>query len=71
MPAASSPSITASPPRGLHALQIEINRALYMDERRFARAPAFDALADDMVALRDGLAALPLHYLETFGAAAE
>ena len=35
MPAASSPSITAIPAAGLHAIQLEINRALYMDERRY------------------------------------
>lgn len=29
---------------GVHVLQIEINRALYLDERRIARIPAFDAL---------------------------
>ena len=29
-----------NPAAGLHAIQIEINRALYMDERRFERSPA-------------------------------
>ena len=29
------------PGDGVHALQIEINRALYMDERRIARLPSF------------------------------
>lgn len=33
------------PKRGVHALQIEINRALYMDERRFGRLAGFDGLA--------------------------
>jgi N-formylglutamate amidohydrolase len=60
-----------NPAAGLHVIQVEINRALYMDEKRFSILPAFDSLAADMVALRDALAALPLHYLETFGAAAE
>ena len=71
MPAASSPSTTAIRPAGFHALQIEINRALYMDERDFALLPAFDRLKQDLVALRDALAALPFHYLDAFRLAAE
>jgi N-formylglutamate amidohydrolase len=39
------------PREGVHALQIEINRALYMDERQLARAPGFAALARDMTEL--------------------
>ena len=38
MPAASSPSITGGRARGLHALQIEINRGLYMNERTFQKS---------------------------------
>ena len=34
------------PSDGLHALQIEINRALYMDETAIARAPGFPVLAE-------------------------
>ena len=33
------------PAAGCHALQIEINRALYMDERSFEPAPGFAELA--------------------------
>lgn len=33
------------PALGRHALQIEINRALYMDERTLSRSPGFDGLA--------------------------
>lgn len=33
------------PREGIHALQIEINRALYMDERRIAPLAEFDAVA--------------------------
>jgi N-formylglutamate amidohydrolase len=33
---------------GNHALQIELNRALYMDERTFDRKPAFATLARDL-----------------------
>ena len=31
-----------------HALQIEINRALYMDERSYCRKPRFPRLVEDM-----------------------
>jgi N-formylglutamate amidohydrolase len=37
------------PALGRHALQIEINRALYMDERSMAKKPAFPVLADDLI----------------------
>ncbi len=40
-----------APRRGRHALQIEINRALYMDEPRFERKPGFDRLTAEMTAL--------------------
>jgi N-formylglutamate amidohydrolase len=33
------------PVRGLHALQIEINRALYVDEMTLARRPEFPMVA--------------------------
>ncbi|HEX8665127.1 MAG TPA: N-formylglutamate amidohydrolase [Beijerinckiaceae bacterium] len=41
------------PALGRHALQIEINRALYMDERSLSRRAGFAAVADD---LRDAFA---------------
>ena len=40
-----------NPRRGRHALQIEINRALYMDERSYRRKPEFDRLQAEMTAL--------------------
>jgi N-formylglutamate amidohydrolase len=40
-----------NPRRGRHALQIEINRALYMDERSYQRKPGFDRLKAEMTAL--------------------
>src|SRR6266436_5477371 len=40
-----------NPRRGRHALQIEINRALYMDERRYRRSPGLARLAAVMTAL--------------------
>src|SRR5918997_1058240 len=36
------------PALGRHALQIEINRSLYMDERTMALKPGFEALARDL-----------------------
>jgi N-formylglutamate amidohydrolase len=36
------------PALGRHALQIEINRAIYMDERTLQKRPGFAALANDM-----------------------
>ena len=36
------------PKRNRHALQIELNRALYMDEATFARSPGFDCVVADI-----------------------
>ena len=33
-----------NPAAGLHAIQLELNRALYMDERRYERSPSFARL---------------------------
>lgn len=41
-----------------HALQIEINRALYMDEARHAKLPSFPRLAADLEGVVAALAAL-------------
>jgi N-formylglutamate deformylase len=40
-----------NPAAGLHAIQLELNRALYMDERRFERSSSFARLAADLEAL--------------------
>src|SRR5258707_843732 len=40
-----------NPRRGCHALQIEINRALYMDERRYRKKPGFERLKAEMTGL--------------------
>ena len=45
------------PARGVHALQIEINRALYMDEARLAPTPGFARLKTDLEHLMATLAA--------------
>lgn len=46
------------PEGGVHALQIEINRRLYMDERTYARRPGLFALRGVMRGLAGSLAAL-------------
>ena len=43
------------PRRGRHALQIEINRGLYMDERNYRRRPRFAKLAAEMSQLIERL----------------
>lgn len=60
-----------NPAAGLHAIQIEVNRALYMDERRFERSADFARLSRDLVSLADKLAAIPLEELRPYRAAAE
>jgi N-formylglutamate amidohydrolase len=44
-----------APRRGVHALQIELNRGLYMDEAAIARGPGLARLAAHMTALAAGL----------------
>jgi N-formylglutamate amidohydrolase len=46
------------PAEGAHALQIELNRGLYMDERVIERKPAFRRIVADMTALTGTLAAM-------------
>jgi N-formylglutamate amidohydrolase len=60
-----------NPAAGLHAIQLEINRALYMDERRFERSPSFAGVAADLEMLADVLGALPIEELHPYRAAAE
>ncbi len=60
-----------NPAAGLHSIQLEVNRALYMDERRYERAEGFATLAADLMAVADRLAALPLGELRPYRAAAE
>src|ERR1700730_326017 len=60
-----------NPATGLHAIQLEINRALYMDERRYERSASFARLAGEFELLSDRLAAIPLEELRPYRAAAE
>jgi N-formylglutamate deformylase len=45
----------SDPANGRHGLQIEINRAIYMDERRLERNAGFTALQDNMTRLIDAI----------------
>jgi len=60
-----------NPASGLHAIQLELNRAIYMDERRRERGARFDGVMADFVTLADTLARVPLGDLGPFQAAAE
>src|SRR6184192_4571337 len=52
-----------NPAAGLHSIQLELNRALYMDERRFERSASFGRLATDLETLSEALAAIPIQEL--------
>jgi N-formylglutamate amidohydrolase len=60
-----------NPGSGLHAVQIEINRAIYMDERRRQPNEGFARVASDMAAVAEACARIPLHQLRPFQTAAE
>jgi N-formylglutamate amidohydrolase len=60
-----------NPASGLHAIQLELNRAIYMDERRRERGPRFAQVAADFGALAEALATVPFGDLGPFQAAAE
>lgn len=47
------------PSRGLHSLQIEVNRALYMDEHTFEKKAGFDWLVEDLTRFAADIMALP------------
>jgi len=60
-----------NPASGLHTIQLELNRAIYMDERRRERSDRFSQVAADFAQLADALANVPLGDLGPFQAAAE
>ena len=60
-----------NPAAGLHAMQLEFNRALYMDERRYERSATFARLAADLEILADRVAEIPIEELRPYRAAAE
>lgn len=53
--------IYGRPRERVHALQVEINRALYLDERTLERTNGFARLRADMTRLAEALAAAALH----------
>ncbi|MBX3582086.1 MAG: N-formylglutamate amidohydrolase [Rhizobiaceae bacterium] len=59
------------PGKRLHALQMEVNRGLYMEERSFRKLSGFDALADDLARLSAELMSLPDHNFLDLPLAAE
>jgi N-formylglutamate amidohydrolase len=60
-----------NPSAGLHAIQLELNRGLYMDERRYEKLPHFAAIAAVLEGLADRLAAVAIDELRPYRAAAE
>ncbi len=60
-----------NPSAGLHAIQLELNRALYMDEGRYEKLPDFTRVAGILGALASRLAAIPVAELRPYRAAAE
>ena len=60
-----------NPATGLHAIQLEINRALYMDERRYEPSASFKKVAAEFEILADRLAEIPIDELRPYRAAAE
>jgi N-formylglutamate amidohydrolase len=59
------------PSEGLHAVQIEVNRGLYMNERTFEKSAGFLALASDLTALVARLMQMPPDLLMPLPLAAE
>lgn len=59
------------PLRNLHALQIEVNRGLYMNERTFQKSVGFDPLTEDLARFAADLMALPDHHFLDLPEAAE
>ncbi|MEA2933588.1 MAG: hypothetical protein QOD74_234 [Variibacter sp.] len=60
-----------NPSAGLHAIQLEVNRALYMDERRYERTRGFMDLARDIETVADRLAEVAVEEFRPYRAAAE
>jgi len=60
-----------NPAAGLHTIQLEINRALYMDERRYERISGFARLSSDLETVARRLGEIPLEELRPYRAAAE
>lgn len=61
----------SNPVSGLHTIQLELNRAIYMDERLHERSPRFARVAADFATLANALATVPLADLGPLQVAAE
>jgi N-formylglutamate amidohydrolase len=59
------------PARGLHALQIEINRSLYVNEMTMEKRSGFNALRDDLTKFMAQLSVIDAAQLGDFSIAAE
>jgi N-formylglutamate deformylase len=60
-----------NPAAGRHYVQLEINRGLYMDERRFERSKAFSTVASDLEDMAERLVEITLDELRPYRSAAE
>jgi N-formylglutamate amidohydrolase len=60
-----------NPASVLHTIQLELNRAIYMDERRRARGARFTQVTSDFAVLAEALASVSLDDLGPFQTAAE
>ncbi len=59
------------PSQGIHVLQLEINRGLYLDEKTYRKKARFPALANDIGRFLGELSALPSSYITGTPLAAE
>lgn len=53
------------PRHGRHALQVEINRSIYMDERNYDRRPGFAQLSEEMAGLIAKLGEIAQNYAQS------
>jgi N-formylglutamate amidohydrolase len=53
---------------GCHALQVEVNRALYLDEDRIAKKPSFESVRARLTRTMQDLTAIPLSHIGRPGA---
>lgn len=60
-----------NPGSGMHAVQIEINRSLYMDERSYQASARFETVRADLLEVAESLAAIDHLHLAPLRAAAE
>jgi N-formylglutamate amidohydrolase len=60
-----------NPAGGVHAIQIELNRAIYMNEQRREKLPGFADIVADFERLAEVFASVPFDLLKPFQSAAE